>query len=204
MNVCSKPLVVVSEDDHVGLGLHYTKHLCEVETEAGCTCRTRSGIQSTSDAQIDGMAGIVRDPTKPIGLRLALLREMSRRQLADETAWAWLLANESDENLSFVLAALAGYENKSLQEPLIAMLGHPSTGLAEGAARALRHPAYMGAETSLQPLLAGDNQRLNYAAAQGLMGINSPRARTILADAAARHHNDKVRRMISARLSLLG
>lgn len=157
-----------------------------------------------SEADIDGFREIARSPVKPIGLRLALLREMSRRQLADETDWAWLLANESEENLALVLAALSGYENKSLQADLTAILTHPSTQLAESAARALGHPVYTGAETSLQHLLTANSQRLNYAAAQGLAGINSRRARTILVEAAARHPNDKVRRMISARLNLLG
>ena len=129
---------------------------------------------------------------------------MVRREQADEATWTWLLANESDDNLSVMLAALASYKNKQLREPLVAMLGHPSAHLVEGAARALGHPVYTGAEPSLQLLLASDNQRLNYAAAHGLSGINSPRARTILAEAAERHPNDKVRRMISARLSLPG
>ncbi len=157
-----------------------------------------------SSADIDRLSAIIEDSKKPIGLRLALLREMCSRGLADETAWTYLLQNEGNDNLSFVLAALAGYQNKQLKEPLVVLLDHPSDYLAEGAARALGHPIYSGAEASLEPLLASQNQRLNYAAAQGLVGINSARARTILAEAAARHPNEKVRRMISARLSLLG
>ena len=160
------------------------------------------GIQF-NHGEIDQLLRQVRDPLKPIGLRLALLREMSRRGLADQGEWKYLLQSESDENLLLVLKSMEGYENREFMPPLVALLNHPSNSLVEGAARALGHPVYTGAETSLKPLLESENQRLNYAAVSGLTGINSPRARVILSEAAGNHPNAKVRRMISARLSLL-
>ena len=161
-----------------------------------------NGIQLSHD-DVDVLLRQVRDPRKPIGLRLALLREMSRRELAGKEGWVYLLESESDENLLFVLRSMEGHENRVLMEPLEALLGHPSNSLVEAAARALGHPVYAGAEASLNALLESENQRLNYAAVSGLMGINSPHARMILSDAAESHPNAKVRRMISARLSLL-
>jgi HEAT repeat protein len=95
-----------------------------------------------------------------------------------------------------------GHENRGFMDPLVALLGHPSNSLVEAAARALGHPTYAGAETSLKPLLESENQRLNYAAVYGLIGINSPRSRMILSEAAENHPNAKVRRMISALLSV--
>jgi hypothetical protein len=157
----------------------------------------------TESALLDQLLRQIRDPLKPIGLRLALLREMSRRGLADQGEWKYLLESESDENLLLVLKSMEGYENREFMAPLVALLVHPSSSLVEGAARALGHPVYAGAETSLKPLLESENQRLNYAAVSGLIGINSPRARAILSEAAGNHPNAKVRRMISARLSLL-
>lgn len=152
------------------------------------------------DADIAGLERVVRDTTKPVGLRLALLRELNRRGRSDGTVWVWLLANESDDNLSIVLAALQNYENIQLREPLLAMLDGSSPQVTEGAARALGHPVYLGAEQPLHRLLLSDDQRLSYAAVQGLAGIDSPRSRAMLAEAAERHPNPRVRRMISARL----
>jgi HEAT repeat protein len=98
---------------------------------------------------------------------------------------------------------MEGLENKEFMAPLVALLGHPSDSLVEGAARALGHPAYAGAEASLNLLLKSENQRFNYAAVYGLIGINSPRAQGLLSQAAGHHPNANVRRMISARLDLL-
>lgn len=159
---------------------------------------------SFNEEEVVQLSSLVRDPVKPISLRLALLREMSNRKLAGPESWAYLLGNESEANLLLLLRSIDGYENRKLVKPLIALLGHQSDFVAEGAARALGHSVYAGVESSFKPLLASESQRLNYAAVNGLMGINSPEARLMLSEAANNHPNVKVRMKIAAGLKPAG
>jgi HEAT repeat protein len=156
-----------------------------------------------NDGEVGQLLALTRDPEKPINLRLAILRAMSRRSLASEEAWAYLFKHEENENLLQVLKSTQGYESRAFMDCIITLLDHPSGSLAEGAARALGHPAYAGAEPSLKPLLNSENLRLNYAAVWALLGINSQQARDVLQNAAANHPNAKVRRMISARMNVV-
>ena len=159
---------------------------------------------SFDEEEVVQLSGLVRDPVKPMSLRLALLREMSNRKLAGPENWAYLLDNESEANLLLILRSMDGYENRKLVKPLVALLGHQSDFVAEGAARALGHSVYAGVESSFKPLLASENQRLNYAAVNGLMGIDSPEARLMLSEAANNHPNVKVRRKIAVGLKPAG
>lgn len=156
-----------------------------------------------NDDEAGQLLALTRDAEKPINLRLAILRAMSRRNLANEEAWAYLFKHEEKENLLQVLRSTQGYESRDFMGYITALLDDPSGSLAEGAARALGHPVYAGAEPSLKPLLNSQNLRLNYAAASALLGINSPQARDFLRDAAANHPNAKVRRMISAHMNVV-
>ena len=156
-----------------------------------------------NEADIAFLLALTNDPEKPISLRLALLRAMSRRNLTSHEAWAGLFEYEDEGDLLQVFKATQGHENRHLMEPLVTMLGHPSGDVAEGAARALGHPAYSGVEPALAPLLDSGNLRLNYAAISALLGINSEQARLLLESAATNHPNAKVRRLIAARLNLV-
>jgi hypothetical protein len=159
---------------------------------------------SFNEEEVVQLSGLARDPGRPMSFRLALLRELSNRNLAGPEDWAYLLGNESEENLLLLLRSMDSYENRELLKPLVALLGHPSDFVAEGAARALGHPVYAGVEPSLKHLLASENQRLNYAAVDGLVGIASPEARLMLSEAANNHPNARVRRKIAVGLKPAG
>jgi hypothetical protein len=156
-----------------------------------------------NEADIAFLLALTNDPEKPISLRLALLRAMSRRNLTSDEAWTELFDYEDEGDLLQILKATHGHEHRKLMSPLVTMLDHPSGDVAEGAARALGHPTYAGAEPALAPLLNSDNLRLNYAAISALLGINSDQARLLLESAATNHPNAKVRRLITARLNLV-
>ena len=147
---------------------------------------------------------LTRDPARPMNLRLAILRAVTRRGLADAGAWLYLFEQDDSSNLQLVLKATQGYQNRQFRPAIVGLLKHPSGDVVEAATRALGHPVYAGAEVSLAPLLYGDNLRLNYAAVAALIGINSREARQILGDAAGNHSNAKVRRMVAARLAVIG
>ncbi|RLQ23068.1 hypothetical protein DWB85_03570 [Seongchinamella sediminis] len=159
-------------------------------------------MQLTRDERADLLA-LIRDPARPINLRLAILRTMDRKQLADDKAWVYLLQHESADNLPLVIRSTEGYESPAFMPYLIALLKNPSAITAEAAARALGHPVYAGAEDALAALLDAPGQRLNYAAVSALLGLGSDKARSILLEAESSHPNAKVRRMISARLRLV-
>lgn len=161
-----------------------------------------SGIELAQD-EVSRLLALTRDAARPVDLRLALLRAMSRKGLADDSAWIYLLQNESPENMLSVMRATEGHERKAFLPYIARGLTNPSDSLAEAAARALGHPTYAGAESALATLLEKPSQRLNYAAVHALVGIHSDEAKKILLDAEANHPNPKVRRMISARLSAL-
>jgi hypothetical protein len=157
-----------------------------------------------NDGDIKQMLTLTRDASKPLHLRLAILRMMSRRGLVSNDAWAYLFKHEDNENLLLVLKSTQGHESKDFMLDIVSLLNHPPDYIVEGAARALANPVYSGAEDSLKPLLESENLRLNYAAVSALLGINSQRAKALLQYAATNHPNAKVRRMISARLNLSG
>jgi hypothetical protein len=160
------------------------------------------GLELTKD-EIAGLLALTHDPARPINLRLAILRTMHRKQLVDETAWLYLLRNETGDNLLATIRSTVGHESKSFTPYLVRLLDNPSETIVEAAARSLGHPVYAGAETALESLLDRQNQRLNYAAVYALVGLDSDSARQILLDAETNHPNPKVRRLISARLSTL-
>lgn len=161
-----------------------------------------SGIQLNKE-ELGYLLALTRDPARPVNLRLAILRSMSRQQLVDNTAWIYLFEHETDENLLPVVRSTQGNENKVFMPYLTRLLDNPHDEVVEGAARAMAHPAYSGAESEIERLLKRKSQRLNYAAVYALVGINSEQARKILLDAEANHPNPKVRRMVSARMNVL-
>jgi hypothetical protein len=152
-----------------------------------------------SDAEVRQLRAQTRDPARPIDLRIALLRTLSRRNMAGDAAWIDLLQNEDAEDLLLVLRSTRGFESAALRAQIVPLLENPNADVAEAAARALGHPVYAGAEDKLLPLLYGEHRRLNYAAAAALAGINSERSSDVLREAAADHPDAKIRRMISAR-----
>ena len=160
------------------------------------------GVQFT-EGEAAALLALTRDPTRPVNLRLAILRAMQRNHLADSSAWIHLFRHEPDENLPPVIRSTEGYEDKQFLPYLLKLLDHPTEIVVESAARALGNPIYEGAEAPLGSLLDTPSQRLNYAAVDALLGLNNDAARDILLNAQTRHPNPKVRRLISARLSAL-
>ncbi|TDG13962.1 hypothetical protein E2F43_10735 [Seongchinamella unica] len=161
-----------------------------------------SGVQLTQ-AEVAELLSLTRNPSRPVNLRLAILRTMYRKQLVDDTAWTYLFQHEPDDNLILVIRSTEGYESQLFTPHLVRLLKNPSEMIVEAAARALGHPVYTGTELSLEPLLDSRSQRLNYAAVYALIGLRSEEAKSMLLDAEVNHPNPKVRRMISARLNLV-
>jgi hypothetical protein len=56
MNIRSKPLVFVTEDDRVGLGLHYARHLFSADSENECTV---VDVNTFLDVYVEALKDIV-------------------------------------------------------------------------------------------------------------------------------------------------
>ncbi len=56
MNIRSKPLIVVSEEDRIGLGLRYAKHLFGVDAQVNCTV---IDVNSLLDVYVDVLKDII-------------------------------------------------------------------------------------------------------------------------------------------------
>ncbi len=173
--------------------------------ESGLLDWNNSGRVIELDAQdVALIVSLTHDPARPMNLRLALLRTLTRRGMANAGDWLYLFDQDDSSNLQLVLKATRGYENRQFSPAIVSLLKHPSGDVVEDATRALGHPVYAGAEVSLVPLLYGDNLRLSYAAIAALIGISSREAMQILGDAEGDHSNVKVRRMVAARLAVIG
>lgn len=150
---------------------------------------------------VQRLVAMTRDDTRPINIRLAILRTLASQQLVGPEAWDPLFTQTAGADLVAVIRSTGGYESEHFAPTLQGLLRSSSEPLAEAAARTLGHPSYRGSEAAVGTLLEDDNQRLNYAAVAALVGMNSEQGDAILQNAARDHPNDKVRRLINARLN---
>ena len=127
---------------------------------------------------------------------------LASQQLVGPQAWDPLFAQSSEEQLVSVIRSTKGYEDRHFAPTLQRLLASSNEPVAESAARALGHPVYSGSETALGNLLASESQRLNYAAVAGLAGIKSQQSVAILLEAEREHPDQRVRRLIDARLGV--
>ena len=154
------------------------------------------------EREIQQIVAITRDDGRPINLRLAILRTLASQQLVGPEAWDPLFTQDTEMDLVAVIRSTQGYESRHFAPGLQEMLEGSSEPLAEAAARALGHPVYTGSEAAIGKLLESNSQRLNYAAVAALAVINSQQSLTILQEAGKYHPDEKVRRLIDARLGV--
>jgi hypothetical protein len=154
------------------------------------------------EREVQQIIAITRDDARPINLRLAILRTLASQDLVGPEAWDALFAQSSEQQLVPVVRSTRGYEDRHFAPTLQGLLDSSSEPLAEAAARALGHPVYTGSEAALGKLLERGSQRLNYAAVAALAEINSGQSLTILQAAARYHPDEKVRRLIDARVGV--
>ena len=153
---------------------------------------------------IQRLVAMTREDARPINLRLAILRILASQQLVGPEAWDPLFTQTAEADLVPVVRSTRGYESRHFAPTLRELLTSPREPLAEAAARALGHPIYTGSEAAVGTLLESDSQRLNYAAVAALAGMKSERSLAILQKAAKDHPNERVRRLIDARLGVAG
>ena len=150
---------------------------------------------------IERLVAMTRDDARPINLRLAILRTLASQQLVGPEAWDPLFTQTTGADLVAVIRSTGEYESRHFAPTLRGLIQSPSEPLAEAAARALGSPVYRGSEALVGTLLESESLRLNYAAVAALVGMNSEQAEVILQYAAQDHPNEKVRRLVNARLN---
>ena len=153
-----------------------------------------------SEEQVQGLVETTQEADRPLNLRLAILRTLAQQRLTGPEAWDALFNQAVAADLLAVIRSTQGQENAYFEPALRKLLGSADEDIAGAAARALGHPAYRGSESALGKLLDSDSPRLNYAAVAGLAGMNSPQSLAILREAGQDHTDERVRRLIGARL----
>ena len=153
---------------------------------------------------VQHLVAMTREDVRPINLRLSILRMLASRQLVGPEAWDALFTQTAEADLVPVVRSTRGFESRHFAPALLALLESSSEPLAEAATRALGHPIYTGSEAAVGTLLESDSQRLNYAAVAALVGMKSEQSLAILQKAARNHPNEKVRRLIDAKLGVAG
>jgi len=153
---------------------------------------------------VQHLVAMTREDVRPINLRLSILRMLASQQLVGPEAWDALFTQTAEADLMPVVRSTRGFENRHFAPTLRQLLKRSSEPLAEAAARALGHPVYTGSEAAVGSLLESDSQRLNYAGVAALVGMKSKQSVAILRNAARDHPNEKVRRMIDAKLGVAG
>ena len=153
-----------------------------------------------NEDQVRALLEVTREVDRPLNLRLAILRSMAQQRLVGPEAWDALFNRAAAADLVPVIRSTQGYENAYFEPTLRKLLGSADEDIAGAAARALGHPAYRGSESALGKLLDSDSRRLNYAAVAGLAGINSPQGLAILRETGRNHPDERVRRLIDAKL----
>lgn len=150
------------------------------------------------------LAAIAENPAAPLAVRIALLAELERRRLVDAPArWAALVRESRGAGRVPAVHAAGAHPSAEVTAALLEVLRGDDSFAAEAAAVALGSPGNDEAVPALAQALADGPPRLRGTAIRGLVGVDTPAARTALASAAAGHADPATRRQAAAALARL-
>ncbi len=138
----------------------------------------------------------------PIGVRVALLAEIERRDLAPgPPRWVRLLRETHGSDQIAAVRAAAAHPSAPVTQELIALLAGDDVVLVADAAIALGVPGNELAVEPLGKLLGSNDERVRMAAIRGLGRIGAPAAQARLTQAAASHPDAATRRRAGAEVA---
>jgi hypothetical protein len=150
--------------------------------------------------ELPALRAVLDDPKASMGVRVALLTELERRQLvAGPLIWLGLLSDEipARDRITAIRAAGASAHPPVLAR-LIVLLADPDANVAAAAAAALGKRGNREAVASLAAALSHDSPKVRMAAIRGLGQIQAPEARQALEAAAASHPDPATKRRARA------
>jgi HEAT repeat protein len=149
----------------------------------------------------DRLLGRVDDPTAPMGFRVSLLSELSRRaERAAESRWVVLLKETKGTDRSMVCLAAGRFPSRTVTAALVEILEGEDVESARAAAVALGGGGHAKAVPALAEALTSRDMGIRNAAIRGLGRIGGESARRVLLEAANGHADPAIRRRASAEL----
>ena len=161
---------------------------------------TQPGVPLIDTADVPRLLAVVDDPATPIGVRVALLAELERRNLVDGGArTVVLLSNETpSEDLVVAIRASAHDVRPATRARLIELLVSGQPGVAAAAAIALGQPGDATVVPTLTQALDDPSSRVRQAAIRGLGSTRTPEALRSLEKAAKSNPDPATRRLAGA------
>ena len=151
-------------------------------------------VALVTPADLPRLEPVLTDTGVSMGVRVALLAELSRRRLVDGSdAWLALLEGAAGSDRRTVIRAVAAHPAPEIRARLVALAADPDPMVAAEAAMALGVAGDPGAIPALESALARPEPRVRSAAVRGLERIPGPASRAAL-EAAARDHPDAATR----------
>jgi hypothetical protein len=150
-------------------------------------------------ADLPVLEPVLASASTPIGVRVALLAELERRELLDgPPRWVALLRATEGRELRSVIAAAGTHPSLPVHAVLLEILAGNDADAAAAAAISLGWPGNEQAVPPLRGTLASLDSRLRMASIRGLGRIATPSARKVLEEAAASHPDAGTRRRARA------
>lgn len=153
--------------------------------------------------ELPALRAVLDDPDTSMGVRVALLTELERRDLVEgPPIWLRLLADEtpSRDRITAIRAAGAS-SSRPVRTRLIALVASPDVQVAAAAASALGAPGNQDAVAPLTGALSHESATVRMAAIRGLGRIGAPEAQRALETAAASHPDPATQRRARAEAS---
>jgi hypothetical protein len=142
---------------------------------------------------LPALLAVIEDPDTSMGVRAALVTELTRRQLVDPLPlWQRLLSDGTpDQDLITAIRAAGASVGPSVDPRLVELLQGPNSHVAAAAAAALGRPGNTEAIAPLTAAIAAyphiEGRRVRNAAIRGLGRIGAPAAFAALQAAADSH-----------------
>lgn len=157
-----------------------------------------------TETDLPALEPVLASPSTPIGVRVALLAELERRELLEgPPRWVALLRGTQGRELRSVIAAAGTHPSPPVHAVLLEILAGDDADAAAAAALSLGWPGNEPAVPPLRGALASRDSRLRMASIRGLGRIATPSARRVLEEAAASHPDAGTRRRARAEAARL-
>lgn len=158
------------------------------------------GLALVAPSDAPALLAIVDDETAPVAVRVALLRALEARGVADgDERWTLLLADEAaPPDLVVAIRAAAASPSAGPRARLIALVAHPDPVVAAAAAATVVWPGDPAAVQALSSALSHEAPRVRQAAIRGLDRMATPEALALLGQAASEDEDPRTRRLAAA------
>lgn len=146
------------------------------------------------------LLAVVDDASTAIGVRVALLSELERRQLIEgQTRWLALLADDAPSADLVAAIRAAGSDGRApIRARLAALLKSDRVEVAAAAAAALGQPGDASMVAALSSALTHPSSRVRNAAIRGLGATRTPEAIQVLQETGKNHPDATTRRLANA------